>query len=193
MQGMIGAMVLATWMGIGMGGPQASSGSQAPSGPLPAAPSGLQMTIMSEPVTATDGQIYVNQECAIFPDYQPAAAMGKKPKGKSDPSICHLEGVSRSQHREEVALGNELGRSDVTVHEQEYVLQNITMKPVVFVVLEDVPKGWRVDSDPQPTEMQDNVAIFHVHAEAGETVRLHVGVRRTTELKPKALPGTTGP
>jgi hypothetical protein len=67
------------------------------------------------------------------------------------------------------------------------------MKPVVFVVLEEVPKGWRVDSDPQPTEMQGDIAIFHVDAEPGKIVRLHVGVRKTTDLKPKSLPGVRAP
>jgi hypothetical protein len=78
-------------------------------------------------------------------------------------------------------------RREVEVDEQEYVLQNVTMKPVAFVVEQPVAKGWTVDSDPQPTEMQGATAIFRVHAEPGEIVRLHVGVRRTTELKPKPI------
>ena len=69
------------------------------------------------------------------------------------------------------------------------MLQNITMKPAIFAVLVEVPKGWSVDSDPQPTEIEGDVAIFRVHAEVGETVRLHVGVRRTKDLKPKPLGG----
>jgi hypothetical protein len=44
-----------------------------------------------------------------------------------------------------------------------------------------------VDSDPQPAEMEGSTAVFRVYAEPGEIVRLHVGVRRTTELKPKTI------
>jgi hypothetical protein len=194
MRGMIGTAMLAIWMGISIGASQAAGAPRNPSSPPPAAPSGMQMAIDSAPLTAANGEIYVNQECAIFPGFQTTGLTGvKKPKGKKDPVICHLEGVARSQHREEAVLGNELGRRDVAVQEQEYVLQNITMKPVVFVVMEEVPKGWVVDSDPKPTKLQGTMAVFQVDADPGKTVRLHVGVRRTTDLKPKPLPPASAP
>lgn len=164
---------------------QAAGGSQAPM-TTPPVPSATEMTIASERLTASDGSIYVDQRCGLLPD--PAApAAGKKPRVRRDPAICHLESTNRSSHREEAVVGTEMLRREVEVDEQEYVLQNVTMKPVAFVVEQPVAKGWTVDSDPQPTEMQGATAIFRVHAEPGEIVRLHVGVRRTTELKPKPI------
>jgi hypothetical protein len=50
-----------------------------------------------------------------------------------------------------------------------------------------VPKGWTVDSDPQPNRYDGDNAVFPVHAAAGEIVRLHVGIRRTTALKPRTI------
>lgn len=53
-----------------------------------------------------------------------------------------------------------------------YLLQNVTAEPVIFVVEQLVSEGWQVDSDPQPTEMVGATALFRVHAQPGETVRL---------------------
>jgi hypothetical protein len=155
--------------------------------PLPdsAPPSTMEMTIASVPLTASDGAIYVDQRCALLPD--PAAPATDKNKVRWDPAICHLETINHSSHREEAAVGAEMLRHNVEVKEQEYVLQNVTMKRLAFVVKQAVPSGWRVDSDPQPAEMEGSTAVFRVYAEPGEIVRLHVGVRRTTELKPKTI------
>lgn len=167
----------------------AAAVAQATGTPQPPAPppSAMQMTIQGVSLTASDGNIYVNQNCGIFPDLPLPLVPGKRPTPRFDPAVCHLEGIANSQHREEKAAGLELERSNVDVHEQEYVLQNITAKPTVFVVLMDLPQGWKVDSDPQPVSIQDNLAVFHAHAEPGEIVRLHVGIRRTKDLKPKPL------
>jgi hypothetical protein len=141
-------------------------------------------------------EILVKQNCAIL--LAPADAEPGKTRAKfeRDSTICHLEAVNNSQHTEEAIDGNELRRSRVDVMEQEYVLQNIAGNPVIFVVEQNVPKGWQVDSDPQPGELipaavgdskQDKVAVFRVHAAPGEIVRLHVGERHTTPLKTKVL------
>ena len=80
-------------------------------------------------------------------------------------------------HMEESVQDKELYRSRVTINEQEYVLQNISDEPVVFVVEQNVPNGWQVDSDPQPGELipasvgdrkLDKVAVFRVHADPGQ-------------------------
>ena len=39
----------------------------------------------------------------------------------------------------------------------------------------------------QPAAMEGTTAVFRVYAEPGEIVRLHVGVRKTTQLKPKTI------
>jgi len=191
MLGMLAAAALIVAIGIGGG----ASGMQAPSEPqaaeLPAAT--MQMTIVGTSLQGADGRIYVNQNCEIFPGLVFPITSRKLAEARWNADVCHLESVLDSEHREEKPAGNELERSDVEVREQEYVLQNITMKPQVFAVLEQVPRGWKVDSDPQPTTMAGDIAVFDVHLDPGETVRLHVGLRHTKELKTKALPATTGP
>jgi hypothetical protein len=182
---MLGMLAVALLL-VGMAIPQVTGGSQAPSATAPV-PSTMQMTIVGMTLTASDGKIYVNEACRIFPGLVIPFASTEKLSSLADPVICHVEGASASEHREEKVVGSELDRSNVEVYEQEYVLQDVMMKPVVFVVLQRVPQGWRVDSDPQPTRMDQDVAVFEVHAAPGETVRLHVGERRTKELKPKVI------
>jgi len=155
-------------------------------------PSTMEMTIVGKSLKATDGKIYVNENCEIFPGLQIPISGKNMPRGLLDETVCHLESVNHSEHREEKADATAIERSDVEIREQEYVLQNTTAKPAIFAVLEQVPQGWKVDSDPQPVESageNGDVAVFEVHAGPGELVRLHVGLRRTKELKPKALPG----
>lgn len=159
---------------------------------VPASTPAVEMTIATARITASDGQIYVDERCGLLPDPALAAAGPKKPRVRWDPVICHLESVNHSSHREETVAGNELARRDVEVDEQEYVLQNVTMKALAFVVEQRVEKGWAVDSDPRPAEMRGDTAIFRVNAEPGEIVRLHVGVRHAKELKPRPM-GSAGP
>jgi hypothetical protein len=61
---------------------------------------------------------------------------------------------------EEHVEGNVLLRDWVTIPEHEFVVQNITGQQVVFMVQQAVPKGWSVDSDPQPTTVVDGIASF---------------------------------
>lgn len=179
------------WTGMALGqtpgGPERSLGNPEPP------PSAMEMTITSVPPVGASGKVYVNQNCGLLADLSPAPNGKEKAEIGYDPAICHVEGAANSQHQEEKTLGDELARSHVDIREQEFVLQNITMKPVVFYVLVLVPKGWVVDSDPQPKEMRDDVAVFEAHAAEGEIVHLHVGIRHTRELKPKALPLPAGP
>jgi hypothetical protein len=173
MLGMLGAALL--FVGMHAVLPQATGGAQAPTAAAP--PSTMEMTITAESPTASDGQIYVNEDCGIYPGLVVPITLRKRPSAWFDPAICHVESVHSSEHREEKAVGTELTRSDVEVNEQEFVLQNVTMKPAIFAVVVELPKGWKVDSDPQPTEMQGDLAIFRVHAEVGETYSSRVGGR----------------
>jgi hypothetical protein len=167
------------WMVAAMGQDRGSTAA--------AAPSTMQMTIVGTSLKASDGKIYVNQACEIFPGLT-LPLTTHKPKGEWIPEVCHLENVENSERHDEKAAGGELERANVEVREQEYVLQNVSLKPAVFAVLEQVPEGWSVDSDPKPGSMDGPVAIFEVHAGPWETVRLHVGLRHERELKPKVLP-----
>jgi hypothetical protein len=94
---------------------------------------------------------------------------------RNDHAICHLESVHTSHHTEEALRDGAMLRNQVTVVEQEYLLQNITSEPVTFVVEHVLPDGYTVDSDPQPVRVVDDKAFFRVHAEPGQIVRMHVG------------------
>jgi hypothetical protein len=88
---------------------------------------------------------------------------------------------------EEHVEGNVLLRDWVTIREHEFVVQNVTGQQVVFMVQQAVPKGWSVDSDPQPTTVVDGIASFPVYADPGQIVRLHVGMRHESPLRPKPI------
>jgi hypothetical protein len=143
-------------------------------------------------------EIDINYDCRILLAPADPAAGKKKPQLERDSSICHFENVLHSEHMEEAIDGNELLRSRVEVEEHGYVLQNISDEPVIFVVEQPVPKGWQVDSDPQPVKLlaqhpggpnarELQVAVFRVNAAPGEIVHLHVGERHTRPLKTKVL------
>jgi hypothetical protein len=139
------------------------------------------------PAYSDFSEIHVDDACHLLPSPELLKDGKKHPHLRKDPVICHLEVVLNSEHVEETLLGNELRRNKVQVSEQTYVLQNITTLPVSFVVEHFVPDGWVVDSDPQPKEIEKSIAVFQVHAQPGEIVRLHVGIRKTTPLKSKTL------
>jgi hypothetical protein len=131
-------------------------------------------------------EIHVDQDCRILPD--PAhVPPGAKAKPYSDSAICHLDHIFESQHVEERIVGNQLLRSKVDIHEHEFVLQDISADPVTFVVQQEVPKSWTVDSDPQPKQIIGQTAYFPVIVQPGEIVRLHVGMRHESPMRPKAV------
>lgn len=101
---------------------------------------------------------------------------------RNDHAICHLESVHTSHHVEEALRDGVMQRNNVTVAEQEYLLQNVTSAPVTFVVEHALPDDWKVDSDPQPVKVIDNTAFFRVNAEPGQIVRLHVGAHHAEPI-----------
>lgn len=150
-------------------------------------PSTMEMTIVGTSLRASDGKIYVNDVCEIFPGLT-LPLTDHKPKGEWNPDVCHIENAEHSERTEEKAAGGELERATVEIREQEYVLQNLDVKPALFELVARVPEGWSIDSDPRPARMTGQLAIFEIHAGPWEMVRLHVGIRHTKDLKPKALP-----
>jgi hypothetical protein len=92
-----------------------------------------------------------------------------------DSGICHLESVLDSQHMATTIRNGVTKRTLVEVREREYVLQNPYPQPITFTVKQTVPKKFHIDSDPPPAELANSIATFHVTAEPGQTVRLHVG------------------
>ena len=131
-------------------------------------------------------QIRINEDCRIVPDLAHPFP-GKKPRPFRDDAICHIESPNESEHLEERIQGNQLLRYAVRVSEATYVLQNITQDHIVFLVERPVPNGWTIDSTPEPNRYDGSTAIFPVHAQPGEIVSLHVGMRRSTTLKPKII------
>ncbi len=128
--------------------------------------------------------IVVDKSCQIQPDSDPLI-LGDHVGAFRDDAICHLESVLTSHHAEEKIRDGERTRFFVRVAEQEYVVQNPTDKPTVFVVRHQVPENWTVDSDPAPTSMDGSTALFRINAEPGQRVRLHVGMHRNYSVNPK--------
>jgi hypothetical protein len=63
----------------------------------------------------------------------------------------------------------------VVVKEKDYLMKNQFERPVVFVVEQPVPDGWKIDSVPLPDKVKGKVALFRASAQPGQLVRLHVG------------------
>ena len=131
-------------------------------------------------------QIHVDGNCRILPDIAHPLPHQKAHPFR-DSNICHIEGTNNSEHMEERISGSQLQRAWVRVSEQTFVLQNITNDHIVFVVEFTLPNGWTVDSDPQPNRYNRQVAVFPVHAQPGEIVQLHVGMRHASPLKPRTI------
>ncbi len=70
----------------------------------------------------------------------------------------------------------------VTIREHTFALHNPNAETITFVVEQKVPKGWQVDSNPQPNGIVGMIATFLVVVNAGETANLHVGERKPPEL-----------
>jgi len=170
------AALVLLWMAM-----PATSAAQQPAEPVPP-PWQITPPVRSLPVQ----EIHVDRNCA-FLTYPATAAPGVKPKKSYFPDFCHLESLLDSHHKEEAISGNEMRQWNVEIREQEYVLQNSSNAPVVFVIEHFVPKNWKVDSDPQPVSYDGPNAIFRAHAEPGEIVRLHVGMRHESHPRVKHL------
>ena len=127
--------------------------------------------------------IVVDKSCLIQPESAPLI-LGDHLDSFRDDAICHLESVLSSHHIEAKITESERSRFFVQVDEQEYVVQNPTDKPAVFIIRHDVPKDWIVDSDPQPTSMDGATAVYRINTDPEQRVRLHVGIRRSDPINP---------
>jgi hypothetical protein len=126
-------------------------------------------------------EIHVNQDCLILQDSVDGVMGISVPGaqtaagGETDSAICHLESQFTSNHVKGEVVNGAVQRSVVVVKEQEYLLQNEFQTPVVFVVEQPVPDGWKIDSVPLPDKVEGKVALFRASAQPGQIVRLHVG------------------
>jgi hypothetical protein len=152
------AALLGIGIALGFGHPPAFSQSSAPAQPQ-----------------APLKEIHVDRKCKILQDESDALSGLTEAELQNDHAICHLESVLTSHHVEEALRDGVMLRNNVTVREQEYLLQNVTSEPVTFVVEHVLADDWKIDSDPQPVKVVDNKAFFRVNAEPGQIVRMHVG------------------
>lgn len=127
--------------------------------------------------------IIVDKSCLIQPESD-SAVLGDHNDVLRDEAICHLESVLSSHHIEEKVADGARSRFFVRVAEREYVLQNPTDQPALFIVRQNVPDNWSVDSDPPPSSIEGSMAVFKVNAEPGQRVRLHVGMHRSYPINP---------
>ena len=133
-------------------------------------------------------EVHVNQDCLILQDrldgVQGVGVPGSQAVqgGETNSAVCHLESQLTSNHVKGVVVNGAVQRSVVVVKEQQYLMRDPFAQPVVFVVEQTVPDGWKVDSDPAPAAMLGKVAVFKVAAQPGMTVKLHVGVEHLIPL-----------
>lgn len=140
--------------------------------------SALAASLFAQQPTPGTPEIHIDQHCRVLAQPVPTAADPNPKAGfHYNANVCHLESQLSSSHWDEVMKNGVPRDTYVRIREREYVLHNITGAPVTFVVAQPVPKGWSIDSDPQPTELSGNIATFRVTAQPDEIVRLHVGER----------------
>ncbi|MGA7157209.1 MAG: hypothetical protein WBY53_10195 [Acidobacteriaceae bacterium] len=168
-------------IGLGLLGVVGLAGCGRSGAPVQAQPQPMAMAPEESGAVAAVPEIHVNQDCVIVQDrldgVQGIGVPGTQAVqgGERDPAVCHLESQLTSNHVKGTVVNGAVQRSVVVVKEQEYLLQNEFQHPVVFVVEQVVPDGWKVDSDPAPTTMVGKVALFKAAAGPGQIVRLHVG------------------
>jgi hypothetical protein len=74
-----------------------------------------------------------------------------------------------------------LRATSAEVAEVEYLVHNAAPDARVVIVEQPRRAGWDLDSDPNPAETTPTAYRFRVATAAKETVRLHIGERRTLE------------
>jgi hypothetical protein len=104
-------------------------------------------------------EIHIDKYCRVITQANQANPT-PKPHYHYNRVVCHLESVHYSHHWEQATQNGKVKRIYVAINEREYLLQDVTDKPVTFVVDQTLPKGWRVDSDPQPSEVTGSIATF---------------------------------
>lgn len=134
--------------------------------------------LLAAPAAFAQNEIHVDHRCRVYSsDRSNPGQPYKHPTLHGDAAVCHLESVHHTRHYDEVIDQGTVKRTRVEIREQTYTLHNITPTPATFVIDHPLPRGWTIDSDPQPTLVAEELATFRVVAQPGETIRLHVGER----------------
>jgi hypothetical protein len=124
-------------------------------------------------------EIHVDEKCWIH-EVAPHSEDLKQHIYRDD-GICHVSGDAVTQRKETDLDDADHKHVTVTIREHTFVLHNPDAGAITFIVEQKVPKGWQVDSDPEPNSVVGSVATFIVTAEGGQTVSLHVGERKPPE------------
>ncbi len=125
--------------------------------------------------TPSPQEIFVTEDCRIL----------TLPGGDDLPyttakNICHRDSFHNTS------------RGKARIEEHTVSLTNINATPVTFVVSQWL-FGGVIDSIPQPDQIAADTAIFRIHANPGETVHLHIGVRYDPATSPRRTPPTQNP
>jgi len=75
-----------------------------------------------------------------------------------------------------------LRETHAEVAEVEYLVRNAAPEARTVIVEQPIRQGWQLDSDPKPAETTPTAYRFRVATQPAETVRLHVGERRTYDM-----------
>ena len=146
---------------------------QAPAQPAaPQQAAAAPSTIEIDPPLEVD----VDQDCRIV-TLDKRHPERPKVRRRSDVTLCRLVGENDSEHWEKVLKNGAYKNALIDVHERTFVLQNPYPEPVIYIVHQPISKHYRIDSQPQPIEITNDVATFHVVVAPGQSSRLHVGER----------------
>ena len=147
----------------------------------------------SDPVTPhfDPKEVHVDKDCRILPNPSENHT-NEKATPFQDPAICHVENARTSHHDEQKTENGMIQPSTVTVSEQDFLLHNGTTEIQSFVLEQAVPREWQVDPDHPATQVvptrAGSIAVYRVHANPGQTLRLHVALRHIQWKKPKPAP-----
>ena len=138
-------------------------------------------------VPAGTKRIQVDENCRIHEEAP--QSNGLKRHVYTDRGICDVGRYQISSRSETDVDGAKRHHRTVFIREHTFTLHNPTSDPATFVVVQLVPKGWAVDSDPAPDEITNGNAVFLISAQARQTVSLHVGERNPPiQSPPPATP-----
>jgi hypothetical protein len=120
-------------------------------------------------------EIFVTEDCRIL-----TLPTGDDLPYTTDKNICRREST------------RDTSRGKARIEEHTVVLTNINATPVTFVVSQWL-FGGVIDSVPKPDQVAADTAIFRAHADPGETVHLHIGIRYDQRTSPRQTPPTPNP
>lgn len=123
----------------------------------------------------TPNEFHVDGHCKIYETVN--SPKGSKQHAYKDRGICAVDSVHESSRTETDMDVAQRKRIHVSTREHTFTLHNPTSEPATFVLEQAVPKGWEIDSDPQPNKIVGTVATYLVAVAPRQTVSLHVGER----------------